>query len=66
MDVKWRTAAHRQSVAKTGEGTEEEGPTRFEQRVAAIVGDIALSGVVGAHLGDSDYPQLHLHLLPLM
>ena len=32
VDVKRRMAAHRQSVAKTGGGTGEEGPTLFEQR----------------------------------
>ena len=31
VDVKQRMAAHRQSVAKTGGGTGEEGPTLFEQ-----------------------------------
>ena len=45
VDVKWRLAAHRQSVAKTGGGG-------FEQRVGTAMGDTALSGVVG----DSDYP----------
>ncbi len=57
VDVKRRMAAHRQSVAKTGGGTGEEGPTPFEQRVAAIASDTALSGVVRAHVGDSNYPQ---------
>ena len=44
-------------MAKTGRGTGEQGPTLFEQRVSAIMGDTALSGVVEAHVGDSDYPQ---------
>ncbi len=57
VEVKRRTAAHRQSVAKTGGGKGEEELTLFEQRVAAIVGDTALTGVVGAHVGDSDYSQ---------
>ena len=57
MEVKRRTAAHRRSVAQTGGGTGEERLTPFEQRVAAIVGETALSGVVGAHVGDSDYCQ---------
>ena len=39
LDMKRRLAAHRQSVAKTGGGTGEEGPTLFEQRVGAIMGD---------------------------
>ena len=42
---------------KQAGGTGEEGPTLFEQRVGAIMGDTALSGVVGAHVVDSDYPQ---------
>ncbi|XP_061593275.1 nuclear apoptosis-inducing factor 1-like [Cololabis saira] len=57
VEVKRRTAAHRQSVAKTGGGKGEDDLTPFQQRVAAIVGDTALTGVVGAHAGDSDYPQ---------
>ena len=44
-------------MAQTGGGTGEERLTPFEQRVAAIVGDTALSGVVGAHVDDSDYHQ---------
>ena len=53
VDVKRKMAAHLQSVAKTGGGQEKRGPTLF----GAIMGDIALSGVVGAHVGDSDYPR---------
>ena len=41
-------------MAKTG----EEGPTLFVQRVGATMGDTALSGMVGAHVGDSDYPKV--------
>jgi len=37
--------------------TGEKRHTLFEQRVGTILGDTALSGVVGAHVGDSDYPQ---------
>ena len=57
VEVKRRMADHHQSVAQTGRGTREEGPTLFEQRVGAIMGDTALTGVVGAHVGDSDYPR---------
>ena len=57
VDVKRRLAAHRRSVAKTGGGSGEEGPTLFEHRVGATMGDNALSGVVGVHVGDSDHPQ---------
>jgi len=55
--VKRRLAAQRQSVAKTGGGIGEEGPTLFEQRVGATMGDTALPGVVGADVSNSDYPQ---------
>ena len=41
---------------KQARGQEKRG-TLFEQRVGAIMVDTALSGVVGAHVGDSDYPQ---------
>ncbi|XP_075306457.1 CMP-N-acetylneuraminate-beta-galactosamide-alpha-2,3-sialyltransferase 1-like [Odontesthes bonariensis] len=37
VDVKRRPAAHRQSVAKTGGETGEEGPIQFEQRVDATL-----------------------------
>ena len=57
VDVKLRLAAHRRSVVQTGGGAGAEGPTLFEQRVGAIMGDTALSGVVGAHVGDSDNPR---------
>ena len=56
-DVKRTLAAHRRSGAKTGGGTGEEGPTLFQQRVGATMGDTALSCVVGAHVGESDYHQ---------
>ena len=42
VDVKRRLAAHRRSVTRTGGGTGEEGPTLFEQRVGATMGDTAL------------------------
>ena len=45
------------SVAKTGGGAGQVGPTLFGQRVGATMGDTALPGVVAAHVGDSDYPQ---------
>lgn len=57
LDVKRRMAAHRQSVVKTGGGTGDEEPSSFDQRVAAIVGETAISGIVGAHVGDSDQQQ---------
>ena len=57
VEVKRRIAAHRRSITATGGGTGGEELTPFDQRVAAIVGDTALSGVVGAHEGDTDHPQ---------
>ena len=57
VDVKRRMAAHRQKCGQNRRGDRREGPTLFEQRVGAIMVDTALSGVVGAHVGDSDYPQ---------
>ncbi|XP_017288266.1 nuclear apoptosis-inducing factor 1-like [Kryptolebias marmoratus] len=57
VDVKRRTAAHRQSVTKTGGGTGDDDITPFDQRVASIVGDTALTGVVAPHVGDSDCTQ---------
>nr|XP_008279744.1 PREDICTED: nuclear apoptosis-inducing factor 1-like [Stegastes partitus] len=57
VDVKTRTIVQRQSVAKTGGGRGMDKLTPFEQRVAAIVGDTALTGVVRANVGDSDHPQ---------
>lgn len=38
-------------------GGEEGMYSSFSSRVARDVGDTALTGVVGAHVGDSDYPQ---------
>ncbi|XP_052464014.1 nuclear apoptosis-inducing factor 1-like [Carassius gibelio] len=54
VDVKRRTAAHRQSVGRTGSGKGVDELTPFEQRVASIMGDTLLSGVVSSAVGDSD------------
>ena len=55
--VKRRVPAHRRSVTATGGGTGVEELSPFDQRGASLVGDTALSGVVGAHEGDTDHPQ---------
>ena len=44
VDVKRKVSAHRRSVGQTGSGVGELAP--FEQRVAAVVGDRLLFGVV--------------------
>ncbi|XP_016341425.1 nuclear apoptosis-inducing factor 1-like isoform X2 [Sinocyclocheilus anshuiensis] len=59
VEVKRRTAAHRQSVGRTGSGTGVDELTPFEQRVASIVGDTLLSGVVSVAVGDSDLQDCH-------
>ena len=46
VDVKWRLAAHRRSVAKTGGGTGEEGPTLMNRESAQLWVTL-LSRVVG-------------------
>ncbi|KAK0134018.1 hypothetical protein N1851_030424 [Merluccius polli] len=56
MEVKRRVSAHRRSVTATGGGTGVEELSPFDQRVACLVGDTALTGVVGAHEGDTDRP----------
>ncbi|XP_027135231.1 uncharacterized protein LOC113745873 [Larimichthys crocea] len=56
VEVKRRVSAHHRSVTTTGRGTGvEELP--FDKRVASLVGDTALTGVMGAHEGDTDHPQ---------
>ncbi|XP_067245457.1 nuclear apoptosis-inducing factor 1-like [Chanodichthys erythropterus] len=57
VDVKRRTAAHRPRVGRTGGGKGVDELTPFEQRVASIIGDTLLSGVVSAAVGDSDLLQ---------
>ena len=57
VDVKRRLLSIAEVWSKQAGGTGEEGPTLFQQRVGASMGDTGLSGVVGAHVGDSDYPQ---------
>ena len=42
----------KRTTSRKAEEAEEEGPTLFEQRVGATMGDTALSGMVGAHVGD--------------
>lgn len=63
-DVKRRTAAHHKSVAQT----EGEGGmlSSFEERVASLIGRSAISGVVAAHVGDSDHPQGENKLLGMV
>ncbi|XP_039526127.1 myb-related transcription factor, partner of profilin-like [Pimephales promelas] len=57
VEVKRRTAAHRQSVGRTGGGTGADELTPFDQRVASIVGDTLISGIVSVDVGDSDMIQ---------
>ncbi|XP_034150731.1 nuclear apoptosis-inducing factor 1-like [Esox lucius] len=57
VEVKRRTAAHRQSVGRTGGGTGTDELAPFDQRVASIVGDTLISGIVSADVGDSDILQ---------
>ncbi len=57
VEVKRRITAHRRSMTATGRGTGGEELTPFDQRVAAIVGDTALTGVVAPREGDTDHPQ---------
>ncbi|KAI2666809.1 Nuclear apoptosis-inducing factor 1 [Labeo rohita] len=57
VEVKRRTAAQRQSVGRTGGGTGVDELTPFEQRVASIVGDTLLSGIVSGAVGESDLLQ---------
>ncbi|CAB1417868.1 unnamed protein product [Pleuronectes platessa] len=45
------------SVTATGGGTGVGELSPFDLRVAALIGDTALTGVVGAHEGDTDHPQ---------
>ncbi|XP_039630071.1 nuclear apoptosis-inducing factor 1-like [Polypterus senegalus] len=52
--VKRRVAAHRLHVSSTGRGTELPELTPFEQRVAAIIGDTLIVGILPAGEGDSD------------
>jgi len=51
------TAVHRQSVGRTGSGTGVDEFTPFVQRVASIMGDTLLSGIVSVAVGDSDLLQ---------
>uniref|UniRef100_A0A8C5CWD2 Myb/SANT-like DNA-binding domain-containing protein n=1 Tax=Gadus morhua TaxID=8049 RepID=A0A8C5CWD2_GADMO len=57
VEVKQRVSAHRRSVTETGGGTGVGELSPFDLRVAALIGDTALTGVVGAHEGDTDHPQ---------
>ncbi|XP_039623892.1 nuclear apoptosis-inducing factor 1-like [Polypterus senegalus] len=53
-DIKVAVAAHRLHVSSTGGGTELPELTPFEQRVAAIIGDTLIVGILPAGEGDSD------------
>lgn len=43
--------------AQTGGGRGEGRLTSFEERVSPLIGTSAISGVVAAHVSDSDHPQ---------
>ncbi|KAK0151538.1 t-SNARE domain-containing protein 1 [Merluccius polli] len=57
VDVKKKVSAHRRSVGQTGSGAGIGELAPFEQRVAAVVGDRLLFGVVPPAEGDSDLAQ---------
>ena len=57
VDVKRKVSAHRRSVGQTGSGAGVGELAPFEQRVAAVVGDRLLFGVVPPAEGDSDLAQ---------
>uniref|UniRef100_A0A8C5AEI9 Myb/SANT-like DNA-binding domain-containing protein n=1 Tax=Gadus morhua TaxID=8049 RepID=A0A8C5AEI9_GADMO len=57
LKVEVKRRAHRRSVTATGGGTGVGELSPFDLRVAALIGDTALTGVVGAHEGDTDHPQ---------
>ncbi|KAK0145844.1 t-SNARE domain-containing protein 1 [Merluccius polli] len=57
VDVKKKVSAHRRSVGQTGSGAGIGELAPFEQRVAAVVGDLLLFGVVPPAEGDSDLAQ---------
>ncbi|KAK0132137.1 hypothetical protein N1851_033056 [Merluccius polli] len=56
-DVKKEVSAHRRSVGQMGSGAGVGELASFEQRVAAVVGDRLLFGVVPPAEGDSDLAQ---------
>ena len=60
VEVKRRVSAHRRSVTATGGGTGVGELSPFDLRVAALVGDTALTGVVGAHEGDTIIPKVNM------
>uniref|UniRef100_A0A8C5FHJ9 Myb/SANT-like DNA-binding domain-containing protein n=1 Tax=Gadus morhua TaxID=8049 RepID=A0A8C5FHJ9_GADMO len=57
VDVKKKVSAHRRSVGQTGSGAGVGELALFEQRVAAVLGDRLLFGVVPPAEGDSDLAQ---------
>ncbi|XDV45646.1 hypothetical protein PO909_013706 [Leuciscus waleckii] len=56
VDAKKRLALHRQSVSATGGGKGTPELTPLDERLAAIIGESLLSGVVTEAEGDTDAP----------
>uniref|UniRef100_A0A671X5W7 Uncharacterized protein n=1 Tax=Sparus aurata TaxID=8175 RepID=A0A671X5W7_SPAAU len=54
VEVKKRLASHRQSVCATGEGTGQLELTPLNKKLAGIIGESHLSGVVTEVEGDTD------------
>ena len=54
VDAKKRIAAHRQSIRAMGRGEGEPDLTPMDQKLAGIIGEPLLSGVVPEEEGDTD------------
>ncbi|XP_062386939.1 t-SNARE domain-containing protein 1-like [Sardina pilchardus] len=54
VDAKKRIAAHRQSVRATGGGKGQPELTQLDEKLAGIIGETLLSGIVREEEGDTD------------
>lgn len=54
MEAKRKLYLHRQSVAATGGGPSTPEPTSLESKIAAIIGEVSVCGIVSEKGGDTD------------
>ncbi len=54
VEAKRRLSSHRQSVAATGGGPRAPELTLLESKIATIIGDAGLCGIVPEKEGDTD------------
>ena len=54
LEAKKRISAFKQSAAATGSGSGLQAPSASDERIAGIIGEVVLSGILPEEEGDTD------------